>query len=191
MRHCLRSNNVQGVPGQVTRLWSYVQGRVFNTFSWLISQIKAEGWANRLVESHFWCSHFWRENSKICYNTALQTAKFQMRRFLIVLKHFEIVHTNFEDSTLYIASKTYPLARNTLYNIKVYQMHHLEFYSLKHGMVGNIWIFAPKMAASKMWFYQSICPSFGFTLRYYPMKCIENSALDIASKSGHLGWDTL
>ena len=111
--------------------------------------------------------------------------------FLIVLKHFEIVHTIFEDSTLYIASKTYPLARNTLYNLKVYQMHHLEFYSLKHGMVGNIWIFAPKMAASKMWFYQSICPSFGFTLRYYPMKCIENSALDIASKSGHLGWDTL
>ena len=42
-----------------------------------------------------------------------------------------------------------------------------------------------------MWFYQSICPSFGFNLRYYPMKCIENSALDIASKSGHLGWDTL
>ena len=50
--------DVQGVPGQVTRLWSYVQGRVFNTFSWLISQIKAEGWANWLVESHFWCSHF-------------------------------------------------------------------------------------------------------------------------------------
>ena len=138
----------------MTRLWSYVQGRVFNTFSWLISQIKAEGWANRLVESHFWCSHFWRENSKICYNTALQTAKFQMRRFLIVLKHFEIVHTIFEDFTLYIVSKTYPLARNTLYNLKVYQMHHLEFYSLKHGMVGNIWICAPKMAASKMWFYQ-------------------------------------
>ena len=36
-----------------------------------------------------------------------------------------------------------------------------------------------------MWFYQSICSSFGFDLRYEPRICIENSALYIASKWLH------
>ena len=61
--------------------WSYVQGWAFNTFSWLISQIKAKGWANRLVESHFWCCHFWRENSNICYYSVVQTIRIQTRHF--------------------------------------------------------------------------------------------------------------
>ena len=51
-------------------LWSYVQGTVFNTYSWFISQIKAKGCTNRLAESHFWCCHFWRENSNVCYSSA-------------------------------------------------------------------------------------------------------------------------
>ena len=66
-------------------LWSCVQGRVFNTFCRYISQIKAKGCANRLVESHLWWCHFWRENSNVCYNSALQTVKIQMRHFLVNL----------------------------------------------------------------------------------------------------------
>ena len=62
-------------------LWSCVQGRVFNTFSWFISQIKGKGCANRYLESHLWCCHFWRENSNVCYNSLLQTIRIQMRHF--------------------------------------------------------------------------------------------------------------
>ena len=64
-------------------------------------------------------------------------------------------------------------------------MSQSDFYWLQRSIVANIWIFAPKMAASKMWFYQSICSSFGFDLRYEPRICIENSALYIASKWLH------
>ena len=102
-------------------LWSYIQGWVFHTFSWLISQIKAKGCANRLVESHFWWSNFWRENSNICYVSALETIKIQMRHFLIILKHYEVVHAFFENSFLYLASKLYHLAWATIYNLIVFQ----------------------------------------------------------------------
>ena len=64
-------------------------------------------------------------------------------------------------------------------------MSQSDFYWLQRSIVANIWIFAPKMAAAKMWFYQSICSSFGFNLRYELRKCIENSALCIASKWLH------
>ena len=65
------------------------------------------------------------------------------------------------------------------------KMSQSDFYWLQRSIVANIWIFAPKMAAAKMWFYQSICSSFGFNLRYELRKCIENSALCIASKWLH------
>ena len=97
-------------------LWSCVQGRVFNTFSWFISQINAKGCANRLVESHFWSCHFWRENSNAYFNSALQTIKIKMRHFLMIMKRCEIVHTIFEYFALYVALKSYYLAWYSINN---------------------------------------------------------------------------
>ena len=151
---------------RLIRLWGYIQVRVFNAFSWLISQIKAKGWANRLVESHFWCCHFWRENSNICYNRALQTIKSKWDLFYV----FEILWNysyNFWKICLLHSFKVASLSLGQSHSVsKSSKMSHMDFYCLKHAIVANIWIFAQKMAASKMWFYQSICSFFGFILRY-------------------------
>ena len=163
-------------------LWSYVQGTVFNTFSWLISQIKAKGCTNRLAESHFWCCHFWRENSNVCYSSAWGNKNLNETFFLWIwlLRVSQAKLCDFED--MYKAE----FSKNCKYHLTVVQnyqnMSHFDFHCLRRAIVAHIWIFAPKMTAPKMWFYQSICASFGFNLRYEPRKCIENCALYIAPK---------
>ena len=141
-----------------------------------------------MVESHFCCCHFWRENSNVCYNRALQPIKIRLRHFLDFLMNLIVLGVPGIVIRLwsYVQHRVF---KNCKYHLTVLQNNQkslILIFNLCSALLLQTFEFSrQKMAASKMWFYQSICSSFGFDLRYEPRICIENSARYIASKWLH------